>query len=131
MRPFLSSFTNFRLIVTSLLLFVAELTFTIYLYYSTKDQYKLVFEEATAYTLLVMMGFVMVMYIVQHIMAWKEEIWKLLEPCLKGSRLIGTRKMAQFDLAQSSDEMSRTLMKSTKRSFMRTKRRTTSDPPEE
>jgi len=30
--------------------------------------------------------------VMEHLMSWKTEVWKLVEPYLKGARLMGTRK---------------------------------------
>lgn len=39
-------------------------------------------------------------------------MWRLVEPCLKGSRLMGTR-MAQFDLNDTSEEVKSSMKNST------------------
>ena len=70
-RPFISHFTNFRIIICSLILLVAEVCFTIYLYNASNGDYQVKYEEITTYILVVLVGTAFVLYTLQHIWVWK------------------------------------------------------------
>lgn len=91
-RPFLSTFTNFRLIAVALGLIIGEVIMSMYLYHSSNNDYRFFLEELIVYVMLGILGLSVVFAILQHILAWKHELWRrVFEPCLKGTRLMGTR----------------------------------------
>jgi hypothetical protein len=109
-RPFLSTYTNFRLVAVSIALLAGEIVMAMYLYYSGKNEYKYFYEQLTVYILLGVLSLAVLFAFLQHILAWKHELWRrLLEPCLKGTRLMGTRRAPVFTFEETSSGLDKTM----------------------
>ena len=90
-KPFTSKFTNFRIIVLSLGLIAANTSIGIYIHISQSNDYQIFYEELTAYIILGVLASATLFIILEHLLAWSREMWRLVEPCLKGTRLMGHR----------------------------------------
>jgi hypothetical protein len=115
-KPFSSSFTNFRIIVVSLLIIATNATIEIYIYNSQNSNYLISYERLTVYLILATLGAATLFIILEHIKAWSSEMWRLIEPCLKGTRLMGHR-VNKFEAEASSDSMRKSSFKASHSSF--------------
>lgn len=91
-RPFVSTFTNFRIILISLIMIAADVSIQIYIYNSLNNEYFTFYERLTVYLILGALASATLFIIIQHLKAWSKQMWRLLQPCLKGARLMGHRK---------------------------------------
>lgn len=109
-RPFTSRFSNFRIIIVSLVLIAANISMLIYIYNSQANSYQISYERLTVYLVLAVIGSASLFIILQHIMAWSKQMWRLVQPCLKGTRLMGHR-VARFDFDDPSESMRKSAFK--------------------
>lgn len=115
--PFQSSFTNFRLILMSLTATASHVIMCIYLYQSIAGNYSLFFEKLVVYLVLGTLASAVLFVCLEHFMAWRRQIWrKVFEPCLKGSRFMGTRRVPMFEM-QASQRNDKTSMRMSKSNF--------------
>ena len=117
-RPFESTFTQFRLIVISLSFMATNVVLCIYLQLGTNDNYNILYEELTIYMMVGLLGLSTLFMFIEHLLAWRREIWKkIFEPCLKGTRLMGTRNVPVFEMETVSDRMEHSSFKMTSSNF--------------
>lgn len=70
-RPFESSFTNFRLVVISLALIATDVVMCIYLYQSMQGSYNLMYEKLVIFLVLSVLGMGVLFAFLEHLQAWR------------------------------------------------------------
>jgi hypothetical protein len=121
-HPFESTFTNLRIALLSLCFVGTSVVFCVYLKMADNNHYDILYEEIIIYLVLTLLALAFIFALAEHLLAWRREVWKVLEPCLKGTRLIGTRNVNVFQLdAENSNHMEHSFKMSSS-SFRSTRR---------
>jgi hypothetical protein len=68
------------------------------------SSYLIFYEELTVYLIIAVLATALLFLLLEHLMSWSKEMWRLVKPCLKGTRLMGHR-LAKAEIEYSSDTM--------------------------
>lgn len=81
----------------SLVTITVNTTMCLYLFQANAGNYSLFLEQLVVYMVMGLISAALLFVFFEHLVAWKREIWrKVFEPCLKGSRLMGTKRVPMF-----------------------------------